>query len=505
MSGGATQQGQAPSFEQWSMGKDFGRGEAADDARAGALVQYNQLMGGDRPYGTNIQGITPGQNAGSVNLNGQEWMRSGLSPSQITEGRFNLSGLDPSMYQYSPEYGHLIRGDAAQGLNQQAGQIAAQDKQGGLTNAIQGAFDKGAGVFAMGLGGMAGALGGAFPGFDPISGASIPAGQSGILSQFGMNNPFSDYIGGDGGADSGGWSNDMSGSDAGGVFENMYNDYANPNFSDGFNIPGGQGELDTFMNGLQGEMLNPTSSLGQFFPSAVQGTGAASLASRLLNTLGSGASGANGLRNLGLLGGGALGGLSSLLNPTESTQTSTSQTTNTPTATPEAQGFLNSYLSGGPNPYLNQTTQVGSNPYAGQNPYFEDVLKRSMNDVSGRINSQFNGNAWGGSGHQETLSRALADAGTAARMQDYGMQQQLSEADINRRSLYGAGDLNRNAALYSTDMQNKLRAAALGVGGTSSSTTTGPNPYQPSMFGNVVGGGMLGAGLLPWIFGNGGK
>jgi hypothetical protein len=501
MSGGQQSQQGPMDFNSYlgSVGLGSGRGGAYEDAVAGARVNYDRLSsGGD--YGSNFGGITPGiTNPGAVNINGQQWMRSGLSPSQITEGRFDLSGLDPNMYQYSPEYGHLIRGDAAQGLNKQAQSISQQDKQGGLWNGVQGFFDKGGGVFAMGLGGMAGALGGAFPGFDPISGASIPSGQSGILSQFGMNNPFSDYIGGDGGADFDGWSNDMSGAaDA---------DFG-MDFSDGFNIPGGQSELDTFMNGLQGEMLNPSGSNGSFFPSSGSSwldilKNGGNVAKNVLGGANGALGGANALRNLGMLGGGLAGGLASALNPGESTQTSTSQTTNTPTVTPEAQGFLSSYLSGGQNPYLGQSTDVGSNPYAGPNPYFEDVLKRTQDDVSGRVNSLFSGNAWGSTGHQEQLSRALADSQTNARMQDYGMQSQLSEADINRRALYGSGDLTRNAALYSTDMQNKLRAAALGsMGSTSSSTTTGPNPYQPSMFGNVIGGGMLGGALMPWLFGS---
>lgn len=524
MSGGAQQGQQSPmDFNSYlgSVGLGSGRGGAYEDAVAGARVNYDQLVSGGA-YGTNFGGVIPGQKMPTdpVMIDGQQWLRSGHSPDQITEQR--LQGMLPAdAYRYDSTYGDLFRADVGSAMNKKAQAISLEDKANNPW--YQKALDSGAGplLVAGGFMGPVAAAGGLGAGGLGAAGEGLGAFGSSGLTNFGAPLaseagfvPGSFELGAGSGLSGEGFGglfgdaawgvNPMSG-DAGGVFADMYNQYA-PDFSDGFNIPGGQGELDTFMNGLQGEMLNPAGSNGSFFPSSGSSwldmlKNGGSVAKNVLGGTGD----ANTLRNLGLLGGGALGGLSSLLNPTESTQTSTSQTTNTPTATPEAQGFLNSYLSGGPNPYLNQTTQVGSNPYAGQNPYFEDVLKRSMNDVSGRINSQFNGNAWGGSGHQETLSRALADAGTAARMQDYGMQQQLSEADINRRSLYGAGDLNRNAALYSSDMQNKLRAAALGVGGTSSSTTTGPNPYQPSMFGNVVGGGMLGAGLLPWIFGNGSK
>lgn len=501
MSGGPQQSGQTPSFEQWSSGMNFGRGEAADDARAGARVQYDQLINGGA-YGSNIMGINPGYtNPDPVTINGQQWQRTGISPSQITEGRFNLSGLDPSMYQYSPEYGHLIRSDAAQGLNSQAQNISQQDKQGGLMNGIQGFFDKGGGVFALGGAGMAGALGGAFPGFDAISGASIPSGQTGILSQLGINNPFSsisDYfdtelIGAD---DVGGSVGTDTGVDAGNdITQKFWGDfYDQYGALDPFSVPeGAPHDLpDPFSVPEIPEIYETPPDLGG-------GGWSLSDLSKLRGLLG----GVNGLRGLGALGGATIGGLSSWLNPTDSTQTSTSQTTNTPTVTPEAQGFLSSYLSGGQNPYLGQSTQVGTNPYAGENPYFESVLQKTLDDVRGRVNSQFGaGNAFGNSGNQELLQRTLGDVSNQARMQNYGMQQGLAEADINRRALYGSGDLTRNAALYSSDMQNKLRAAALGsMGSNTTSTITGPNPYQPSTFGNIVGGGMLGAGLLPWIFG----
>jgi hypothetical protein len=649
MSGGAQGQtgqrpssapAQTPSFDQWSRGMNFGRGEAADDARMGAQVQYDQLIGGDRPYGTNIQGITPGQNAGNVNIGGQEWHRSGLSPSQFTEGRFDLSGMDPNAYQYSPEYGHLIRGDVASGLNKRAGEISQEDKANNPW--YQKMLDSGAGVglFTAGFLGPAFAAGGMGTGglgaVPEAVGATGGAAGGAVGGSGGLANPsiFGDWYtalnpsGGLGGA--------MSGAASGaGELANpsIYGDwYSQLNPAGG---GGGMSGLPTMPDWSGEAKLGVPPGTGKDI--LTSGFGNSSLLSQLFGGANGLLSGANAARNLGLLGGGALGGLSSLFDDSDGTQTSTNQTTNTPSMSPQASGFVNNYLTG-TNPYLNQstptganpyigqstdvggnqfigkttpvgnnpnigrttqvgsnefmgqTTNVGANPYAGPNPYFEDVLKRSLDDVSGRINSQFSGNAWGTSGHQEQLSRALADSGTAARMQDYGMQQQLAEADINRRAqygfgdlsrnaslsdadvnrratfgagdiardsalsgedlnrnamyassdlnrnttaaesdlnrralygagdiarnaslssddmnrnaLYGAGDLNRNAALYSSDIQNRLRAAALGMGSTTNSTTTGQNPYQPSAFGNIIGGGMLGGALLPWLFGS---
>jgi hypothetical protein len=101
------------------------------------------------------------------------------------------------------------------------------------------------------------------------------------------------------------------------------------------------------------------------------------------------------------------------------------------------------------NPYIGATTEVGSNPYFGMdNPYLQGVIDRSLGDVQSRVSTQFsNPNAFGGTAHQELLSRNLADASNQLRYQDYGLQAQLGEADVSRRLQAEMADLARNSQL----------------------------------------------------------
>jgi hypothetical protein len=142
------------SFEEWSQGMDFGRGEAADDARAGAQVVYDRMVqSGD--YGTEIAGIMPGDSS-IVEVDGKKWHRLGVDPSKITESRISLAGYDPNQhYMYSPEYGHLIADGYAQGLNKQAERVAMEDK---ADNPFYQKFlDSGGGVALVAAGGFAAA------------------------------------------------------------------------------------------------------------------------------------------------------------------------------------------------------------------------------------------------------------------------------------------------------------------------------------------------------------
>lgn len=76
--------------------------------------------------------------------------------------------------------------------------------------------------------------------------------------------------------------------------------------------------------------------------------------------------------------------------------------------------------------------QSGTNPYAGSNPYLNNAINQAQNDVTSRIDSKFNGNAFGGTAHQQTLGRELGNVASNMRMQDYGMQQNLAEQGLNR-------------------------------------------------------------------------
>lgn len=106
------------------------------------------------------------------------------------------------------------------------------------------------------------------------------------------------------------------------------------------------------------------------------------------------------------------------------------------------------------NPYGGQTTQVPTNPYYGQdNPYLQGVIDRSAGDVTARIQSQFNKpGGYGGSANQEILARELGNLNNQIRYQDYGLQANLGEQDVNRRLSTSLADLTRNAGLWQNDM-----------------------------------------------------
>lgn len=97
-----------------------------------------------------------------------------------------------------------------------------------------------------------------------------------------------------------------------------------------------------------------------------------------------------------------------------------------------------------------QGTLDGSkaNPYAGQNPYLDQMVQSAQRDVTDAytqstlpgLMAQFNaGGAFGGTAHQQALegsqsalARQLGDVSMNLRSQDYNRQAQLAEAGLNR-------------------------------------------------------------------------
>lgn len=125
------------------------------------------------------------------------------------------------------------------------------------------------------------------------------------------------------------------------------------------------------------------------------------------------------------------------------------------------------------NPWLGGTSQraqqTGRNPYAGSNPYLQQNIDAALGDVTKNFNNvqrpamdaamrasgsfgnsallEQQGNAYG------DLAKQLGQISSGMRMQDYGMQQQLGESDLNRQQQVNltnaglsSGDLSRNMA-----------------------------------------------------------
>ncbi|OFV50040.1 hypothetical protein [Oligella sp. HMSC09E12] len=141
---------------------------------------------------------------------------------------------------------------------------------------------------------------------------------------------------------------------------------------------------------------------------------------------------------------------------------------------PGTNQYLGQTSNVGSNQYLGAQTNVGTNQYAGQNAYLNDAIKSAQDDVTRQFNNNvqnstdaamarqgaFGGSAWrqAQAANQEMLNRQHADISTGMRMQDYGMQQQLAEADINRRLQAEQTDLARNAGLSEADINRRLQA-----------------------------------------------
>ncbi|QLG87644.1 hypothetical protein HQ393_04900 [Chitinibacter bivalviorum] len=129
----------------------------------------------------------------------------------------------------------------------------------------------------------------------------------------------------------------------------------------------------------------------------------------------------------------------------------------------------------GTNQYMGQTTPVYSNRYLGQNnPYLQDQINYAQGDVTRNYSSTIKpgldaaavrAGAFGSSGWNQqqndanrTLAESLGRVSSDMRMQDYGQQINMAEADANRRTNVAQTDLARNASLADSDISRRLGA-----------------------------------------------
>ncbi len=138
------------------------------------------------------------------------------------------------------------------------------------------------------------------------------------------------------------------------------------------------------------------------------------------------------------------------------------------------------------NPYLQSEgyLSAGTNPYAGSNPYLQANIDATLGDMSRNWNNvakpqwdtamQRSG-SFGNSGvmqanalAQGELQRNMGNVASSMRMQDYGMQQQLAEAGLNRQMQagqfnYGLGEAaaGRQDAMFNSGQNRALSALGL--------------------------------------------
>lgn len=157
------------------------------------------------------------------------------------------------------------------------------------------------------------------------------------------------------------------------------------------------------------------------------------------------------------------------------------------------------------------------------NPWLKDNVNTALDAVQGRINSQFNNNAYGSTAHQETLQRGLGQVASGMYGDNYNRERQfqqgamqlsptLAESDYrDAQALLGVGDARQQLAQKYMDAANGLftnnnnwnqtqldnygRAVGTGMGAGSTTTTTAPNPNQSNGIADLIGTGLSIYGL----------
>jgi hypothetical protein len=136
-----------------------------------------------------------------------------------------------------------------------------------------------------------------------------------------------------------------------------------------------------------------------------------------------------------------------------------------------------------------------SNPHLGdENPYFEQMLTKSLNDTQGRVNAQFgNRSAFGGSANQELLQRGLGDQSNAMRFGQFDKQTALYENDINRRLATATSQPAYSAAKTSASFAPlTAQKGLLNFGGSQTSQPYFNNPTGGALYGGLLGSQLFG-------------
>ncbi len=149
------------------------------------------------------------------------------------------------------------------------------------------------------------------------------------------------------------------------------------------------------------------------------------------------------------------------------------------------------------------------------NPWLKANVGQALDDVTGRVNSQFSNSNFGGSANQELLSRNLGATAAGMYGSNYtgernnqlsaaGMAPTLANTDYqDLNALQGVGAQRQGLSQQYLDQANGLynnyngygqaqldnygNAVRTGMGGGSNTTSTSPNPNQSNTLANVAG------------------
>ena len=154
---------------------------------------------------------------------------------------------------------------------------------------------------------------------------------------------------------------------------------------------------------------------------------------------------------------------------------------------------------------------------ADSNPYLKGAVDQALGGVQSQVNSQFAGNNYGSTAHEQWLGQNLANTALPIYAQNY----QNERNNQLQASMYAPGLVNSNIANLNASGQqqqalnqnlndlgyneyqtalgfpyqqlNTLGSALQATSGYG--TTTGPNPYQTNGLAAGLGGAATGAGL----------
>lgn len=174
-------------------------------------------------------------------------------------------------------------------------------------------------------------------------------------------------------------------------------------------------------------------------------------------------------------------------------------------------------------------TDTLSGNYLNNNPYIDQMVNQSGNDVMSRLGKGFYGASTGNTGLTQTTAQALADSANSVRYQNYNDERSrqmglipqapgLASADYQdptalagvgaSRQGYAQSLLNAGQQGFNTQQQYPLQqydilgnALRTTMGGGQS--TSGQNPNQGNSLANLLGMGILGTGLYSSLAGLG--
>ena len=141
---------------------------------------------------------------------------------------------------------------------------------------------------------------------------------------------------------------------------------------------------------------------------------------------------------------------------------------------------------------LAQSTLRGD--YLNSNPFLNDSVSQAMGMAKSQINSQFAGNNYGSSAHQEWLGKGLMNAALPMMSQNYENERGRQFAALSQAPALQGMDYQNLGALQQADFMpwdflQRYQNIVSGTGGGTSSTSS---PYFTNPVNSALGGAMLG-------------